>query len=31
MQLRFVEYHHVVETFAPDRSDEALDLTVLPR
>jgi hypothetical protein len=30
-QLRFVEHDQVIEAFAPDRSDEALDVTVLPR
>jgi hypothetical protein len=30
-QVRFVEHHQVVETFAPDRADEALDVAVLPR
>lgn len=29
--LPFVEHHQVVETFAPDRADEALDVTILPR
>jgi len=29
-QLRFVEHHQVVERFAPDRADEALDVAVLP-
>jgi hypothetical protein len=28
MQLRFVE--HVIEAFVPNRSDEALDVAVLP-
>jgi hypothetical protein len=27
----FVEHHQVVERFAPDRADEALDVAVLPR
>ncbi len=30
-QLRFVEHDQVIEAFAPDRSDEALDVAVLPR
>src|ERR1700719_3232178 len=30
-QLRFVEHDEVVERFATDRSDEALDVAVLPR
>ena len=30
-QVRFVEHHQVVELFAPDRADEALDVAVLPR
>ena len=29
-QLRFVEHGQVIEAFAPNRSDEALDLAVLP-
>ena len=31
MQLRFVEHEQVIEAFAPNRSDEALDVAVLPR
>ena len=30
-QLRFVEHDQVIEAFAPDRADEALDVAVLPR
>jgi hypothetical protein len=30
-QLRFVEHDQVIEAFAPNRSDEALDVAVLPR
>src|SRR6202051_3315491 len=30
-QLRFVEHHQLIEAFAPDRADEALDVAVLPR
>ncbi len=30
-QLRFVEDDQVIEAFAPNRSDEALDVAVLPR
>ena len=30
-QLRFVEQDQVIEAFAPDRSDEALDVAVLAR
>jgi hypothetical protein len=29
-QLRFVEDDQVIEAFAPDRADEALDVAVLP-
>ena len=28
-QVRFAEHHQVVETFAPDRADETLDVAVL--
>src|ERR1700736_4974083 len=30
-QLRFVEHHQVIEAFAPNRADEALDVAVQPR
>src|SRR5712691_6941032 len=30
-QLRFVEHDQVIEAFASNRSDEALDVAVLPR
>jgi hypothetical protein len=30
-QLRFVEHDQVIEAFAPNRSDEAFDVAVLPR
>jgi len=30
-QVRFVEHDEVVESFAPNRSDEALDVAALPR
>jgi hypothetical protein len=30
-QLRLVERHQVIERFAPDRTDEALDVAVLAR
>src|SRR5271155_1982555 len=30
-QLRFVEHDQVIESFAPNRADEALDVAVLPR
>jgi hypothetical protein len=30
-QLRFVEHDQVIEAFAPNRSDEPLDVAVLPR
>src|ERR1039458_10143212 len=29
-QLRFVEHDQVIEAFAPNRADEALDVAVLP-
>ncbi len=29
--MRFVEHYQLIEAFAPDRDDEALDLAVLPR
>jgi hypothetical protein len=29
-QLRFVEHHEVIEAFAPNRADEALDVSVVP-
>jgi len=29
-QLRFVEHDQVIESFAPNRADEALDVTLLP-
>ena len=29
-QLRFVEHDEVIEAFAPNRSDKALDVAVLP-
>jgi hypothetical protein len=29
-QLRFVEHDQVIETLAPNRSDELLDVAVLP-
>src|ERR1700681_3703969 len=29
-QLRFVEHDQVIEAFAPNRSDDALDVAVLP-
>jgi hypothetical protein len=29
-QLRFVEHDQVIESFTPNRSDEALDVTLLP-
>jgi hypothetical protein len=30
-QLHFVEHRQVIERFAPDRADLALDVAVLPR
>jgi hypothetical protein len=30
-ELRFVEHDQVIEAFAPNRSDEALEVVVLPR
>jgi hypothetical protein len=30
-QLRFIEHNQVIEAFAPNRADEALDVAVLPR
>ena len=30
-QLRFVKHDQVIEAFAPNRSDDALDVAVLPR
>jgi hypothetical protein len=30
-QVRFAEHDEVVERFAPNRADEALDVAVLPR
>ncbi len=29
-QVRLTKHHPVVETFAPNRADEALNVTVLP-
>ncbi len=29
--MRFVKHDEVIEAFAPNRSDEALDVAVLPR
>jgi hypothetical protein len=29
-QLRFVEHDQVIEAFAPNRSDDTLDVAVLP-
>jgi hypothetical protein len=29
-QMRFVEHDQVIEAFAPNRADEALDVTILP-
>jgi hypothetical protein len=29
-QLRFVEHDQVIEALAPDRSDEAFDIAILP-
>ena len=29
-QLRFVEHDQVIEAFAPNRSDEAFDVAILP-
>jgi hypothetical protein len=31
VQMRLPEYDHVVEAFATNRSDEPLNVTVLPR
>ena len=30
-QIRLAEHDQVIEAFAPDRADEALDVAVLPR
>jgi hypothetical protein len=29
--MRFIEHDHVVEAFSPDRADESLNVSVLPR
>ena len=31
VQVRLAEHDQVIEAFAPDRADEALDVAVLPR
>src|ERR1700680_1532163 len=31
LHARFVEHDHVIETFAPSRSDKSLDEWILPR